>query len=312
MEKRTFKDISQSDFDLIGDIHGHADELKQLLLKLGYKKVNDTYTHPTRKVLFLGDYIDRGPKIPETLFIVKNMVDSGEAMALMGNHEYNAICYNTKDKKGEYCREHSEKNENQHKQTLVQFSNNVSDYKLYIEWFMTLPLFFETENFRTVHACWDNENISFLKTKLKDAKLKKELLIESTKEGTALHKAIEETLKGKELKLLNGLSFKDKDGHGRTDIRIKWWENPAEQTYHSICVHPLENIPKLAIEEKLDLKFYNRGEKPVFFGHYWLKGNPFFYKNNICCLDYSVAKEGSLAAYRFDNKKLKLENFVIV
>ena len=78
--------------DLIGDIHGHADKLEKLLLKLGYKKSNGVYAHPKRKVLFVGDYIDRGPKIRETLEIVKSMVDSNNAIALMGNHEYNAIC----------------------------------------------------------------------------------------------------------------------------------------------------------------------------------------------------------------------------
>ena len=76
--------------DLIGDIHGHADKLEELLLKLGYAKNNGAYSHPHRKVLFVGDYIDRGPKIRETLEIVKSMVDSENAIALMGNHEYNA------------------------------------------------------------------------------------------------------------------------------------------------------------------------------------------------------------------------------
>lgn len=52
--------------DFIGDIHGHADKLVALLQKLGYTKINGSYAHPERKVLFVGDYIDRGPKIKET------------------------------------------------------------------------------------------------------------------------------------------------------------------------------------------------------------------------------------------------------
>ena len=55
--------------DLIGDVHGHADELEELLRKLGYSKNDKVYSHPNRKVLFVGDYIDRGPKIRETLEI---------------------------------------------------------------------------------------------------------------------------------------------------------------------------------------------------------------------------------------------------
>jgi len=44
--------------DLIGDIHGHADKLEELLLKLDYKKNDGVYSHAKRKVLFVGDYID--------------------------------------------------------------------------------------------------------------------------------------------------------------------------------------------------------------------------------------------------------------
>ena len=50
-------------FDFIGDIHGHANELKLLLDKLGYTIHNGSYTHPTRKAFFVGDYIDRGLQI---------------------------------------------------------------------------------------------------------------------------------------------------------------------------------------------------------------------------------------------------------
>ena len=63
--------------DFIGDIHGYADQLTALLEKMGYSVKYGIYSHPTRKVVFIGDYIDRGPKIRETLMIVRNMVESG-------------------------------------------------------------------------------------------------------------------------------------------------------------------------------------------------------------------------------------------
>jgi hypothetical protein len=53
--------------------------------------------------------------------------------------------------------------------------------------------------------------------------------------------------------------------------------------------------------------FYGVGDKPVFFGHYWLNGNPMLFKNNICCLGYSVAINGKLVAYGFNGEK-KLDN----
>jgi hypothetical protein len=58
---------------------------------------------------------------------------------------------------------------------------------------------------------------------------------------------------------------------------------------------------------------YGRDDRPVFFGHYWLQGNPSLYRENICCLDYSVAKGGKLVAYRFDGEeRLRDEKLVFV
>lgn len=295
--------------DFIGDIHGHADKLQELLLKLGYQKINNIYSHPERKILFVGDYIDRGPKIRETLQIVKSMVDSGNAIALMGNHEYNALCFHFQETEGGHLRKHLIKNIIQHYETLKQFQNKQNEYEDYLEWFKTLPLFYETDTFKAVHACWDNGNIEYLRRTLINDRLTDELIYQSVKKGTELNEAIEQTLKGKELKMPEGLYFIDKDGTKRTEIRIKWWEDPSTMTYKSISVEPIENLPERPIElsELKSLDFYQDTDKPVFFGHYWLKGKPLLYKDNICCLDYSVAKGGKLVAYR-QNGKINLEN----
>jgi hypothetical protein len=301
--------------DLIGDIHGHADKLESLLLKLGYQKRDGAYAHPERKVVFVGDYIDRGPKIRETLDIVKSMVEREQAIALMGNHEYNALCFHYPDAGGGHLRKHTIKNIIQHSQTLQQFQNRQKEYEAYLEWFKTLPLYFETDTFRAVHACWDQSIIDYLKKTLVNDRLTDDLIFQSVKKGSALYEAIEQTLKGKEMELPEGLSFKDKDGTRRTEIRIKWWEDPVKMTYKSISVEPLENLPEQAIDAS-ELKsrgFYPGDDKNVFFGHYWLKGQPSLYKDNICCLDYSVAKGGKLVAYRLDGEgALEGRNLVYV
>lgn len=299
--------------DFIGDIHGHAYKLVVLLNKLGYTYKNGSYSHPDRKALFVGDYIDRGPQIRETLDIVRRMVDGGNAIALMGNHEYNAICFHTPDQSGGHLRNHEIKNIVQHYETLKQFQNKQNEYEEYINWFKTLPLFYEMENFGAVHACWDPANIDYLRKTLVNGKLTDDLIYKSVEKGSTLNIAIEDTLKGKEMKMPKGLHFTDKDGTIRTEIRIKWWEDPSQSNYKNISVEPLESLPETPVDVSLltNSDYYNEEDKAVFFGHYWLKGNPTLYRNNICCLDYSVAKQGHLVAYRFDEEK-KLENNKLV
>lgn len=48
---------------------------------------------------------------------------------------------------------HLIKNIIQHYETLKQFQNKQNEYEEYVDWFKTLPLFYEIETFRAVHAC---------------------------------------------------------------------------------------------------------------------------------------------------------------
>ncbi|MDD3652765.1 MAG: AAA family ATPase [Desulfotomaculaceae bacterium] len=74
-------------FDIIGDIHGCFNELNMLLDKLGYRKRSGYYTHPNgRKAVFPGDLTDRGPHSLDSFWLVKAMVDSGNALYIPGNH----------------------------------------------------------------------------------------------------------------------------------------------------------------------------------------------------------------------------------
>ena len=75
-------------FDIIGDVHGCHDELVELLGTLGYVVEGDIVTPPAgRKAVFLGDIVDRGPKVVEVLTLVMGMVSAGTALCVPGNHD---------------------------------------------------------------------------------------------------------------------------------------------------------------------------------------------------------------------------------
>ncbi len=76
-------------FDIIGDVHGCYDELIELLQKLGYDTTEPTRVVPPpgRKAVFLGDLVDRGPKVVAALDLVQNMVRRGSALCVPGNHD---------------------------------------------------------------------------------------------------------------------------------------------------------------------------------------------------------------------------------
>jgi hypothetical protein len=84
-------------YDIIGDVHGHARELRALLEKMGYRENRGASCHPSCTAIFVGDLIDRGPSNIEAATIARQMVEEGTARIVMGNHEFNAIAFHTED-----------------------------------------------------------------------------------------------------------------------------------------------------------------------------------------------------------------------
>jgi protein phosphatase len=81
-------------FDVIGDVHGCRGELEALLTELGYELRRDDAGRPVgaghpdgRRVVFVGDLVDRGPDTPGVLRLAMGMVAAGAAFAVCGNHE---------------------------------------------------------------------------------------------------------------------------------------------------------------------------------------------------------------------------------
>lgn len=303
-------------YDLIGDIHGCAQSLAALLGELGYRQIDGVFRHAFRKVVFLGDFIDRGPLQREVVRIARSMVEAGQALAVMGNHEFNAIAYFTPSTgPGKHLRPHSEKNRGQHREFLAAYEDDPEAYADVIEWFRSLPLWLDLDGVRIVHACWDQEWIERIRREYGGGFPTDELLQRSALPGNWEFEAVETLLKGKEIPLPQGHSFRDKDGNERRHIRVRWWDSAAN-THRAAFMGPESartHIPDDPIAND-HLIQYAHHAPPVFLGHYWMEGEPRPLATNIACLDFSVAKPGGkLVAYRWDGEKtLDRRKFVSV
>lgn len=81
-------------FDIVGDVHGCFDELMALVHELGYAVERDapgdgfSVQHPAgRRLVFVGDLVDRGPNSPDVIRFVRAAVRSGAAFCVAGNHD---------------------------------------------------------------------------------------------------------------------------------------------------------------------------------------------------------------------------------
>lgn len=304
-------------YDLIGDIHGHHDKLTHLLGHLGYERRQEkqdraTWRHADgRKVIFLGDYIDRGPAIREVLHTVRGMVEAGDALAIMGNHEYNAVCAETPDGKGDFLRP-ERRNRGGQLETKRQFAGHEAEWEEWKLWMRRLPMFLDLGGLRAVHACWDVRRIAGIAGgSLADD----EFLRRSATRETPEFCAVEHLLKGPEMAMPEGHLFHDKQNIARRTVRVRWWDIPATAQVSRLAMPVPFDVPGEAVADELRrIPAYGPDEPPVFCGHYWMPPGsaraPL--APNIACLDYSGAHgDNPLTAYRWDGERtLSTEKFV--
>ena len=317
-------------FDVIGDIHGFADELTALLMKLGYHARGGVWQHPDRTAVFVGDFIDRGGQQLETLRIVRAMIDAGHAHAVMGNHEFNAIAWSQVDpaNPGQHLRRRTDKNRRQHSAFLAAVGQDSDLHAEWTEWFLTLPLWLDLGGLRVVHACWDPAAIATVGDILGGAFLTRDAMPEACRIGTAgtssfapdgsrkdagsdLYLGLETLLKGIEVDLPEGASFEDKDGHTRNSVRTQWWKTSPVSYREGAILPPRDQglLPEVALPH-VAMPGHDGGT-PVFVGHYWWSEDLEPRSPAVACVDYSAGKGGPLVAYRWDGEaKLTAEKFV--
>lgn len=300
-------------YDIIGDIHGQADKLIGLLNKLGYHHDGTSHVAPQgHQAIFIGDFIDRGRGQLATLNIVFDMIDNHQALAIMGNHEYNAICYATLGDDGRYLRPHTPSNIAGHRAFIDEVGFGTDLHRYWLGRFYELPLWLELDDCLCIHACHDRYSMDILNPLLDKQRLTPHTVALTGKDLQVYH-AIEHLLKGIESPLPQGITMTDKTGIVRTRARVKWWVDAWQQRSidEVLIADDLPSTPLNRLNPNLG-RFQTTANKPIFIGHYWLDGTPTLLSDGVVCTDYSAGKDGYLTAYQFDteNPVLSHGNFV--
>lgn len=323
MNYRPDHDITPG-YDVIGDVHGEAGKLRDLLYEMGYREKDGVWKHPARMAVFVGDYVDRGPDQIGVYRIVRAMVEAGAAHAIMGNHELNAIAYATPDGQGGWCRKHNDDNQRAHAEFLEQVVEGSDLHREIIAWFLTLPLWLELDGIRAVHACWDEQAMKDIAPYIgPNNTLPPDCIPAAAGIGSKgknfirrngrvdedlnpLYRSIETLLKGVEVELPEGVSY-HAEGKERYATRVGWWSAPGT-SYDDGAIFsrkqrqelqkplPSDPLPALSLKKQTD-------PRPLFIGHYWRQaGQEAIVAPNIVCVDFSACRGGQLVAYRWSGE----------
>lgn len=241
---------------------------------------------------FLGDFIDAGDAVrgaddAAVLRRVRAMIDAGAAVAVMGNHELNAILYHTTGTDGLALRARSARNRAQHRSFVAAFGDATPAARGWTDWFLTLPLWLDLGGIRLVHACWSQPDIDIVAARRPDGRLHPEDLPEIAARKSAFARSVDRLVTGPEIALPPAHNFLDKGGHHRDRVRIAWWRSGAE-TWRAaaLSVPDPAELPEGDLPKEQGIAFYPRGAKPVLVGHYKMQGTPIVETESVACLDY--------------------------
>ena len=225
-------------YDVIGDIHGHADKLTALLRKLGYRDHLGAWRHPDRTAIFVGDFIDRGPGQLETIDIVRRNArcryrTGGDGQSRVQRHRLAYARSGTRRRAPAPPQPTriaiSTRRFWRKPKTTPHCTRNS------LRWFLTLPLWLDLPELRVVHACWhpatwQRSNPSSSRGA---CSIRPWCRGQPPQNDGVSH--VEGLTKGLEIELPAGHEFHDKDGHRRGNVRVRWWDTKAD-TYRKAAI----------------------------------------------------------------------------
>lgn len=145
--------------DIVGDIHGELGALRDLLAAAGYDAAG---CHPEgRKLVFVGDLVDRGPDSPGVVDLVRELMAAGRAVAILGNHELNLLRNERKHGNDWFWNERSERDARFTPCAQVTRDDERRDM---LDFFASLPLMLSRPDLRVTHAAWHAPSVQHLST----------------------------------------------------------------------------------------------------------------------------------------------------
>jgi len=277
---------------IIGDIHGEADLLRQLLARID----------PDDDLIFVGDLIDRGHDNRGVVKTVRTLVESGRAICLMGNHELSAVLYHTRGQDGAWLREHTDVTQQKHAAFLRDYPVGDPDTQDVIDWFKGLPVFIERPNLRVIHAQWDAASIDRLRKSGGEQGSLPTDWIDRWQNDPGFQSALETLTSGQQFPLPHGQTYVDKSGHKKRDVRLSWWNARDAKRLSGQIAGPTERQQRFDMypAKHVPHAFYPANAPTIVFGHYSLDDDQPVRAPNVICVDHTRREGGPLTAWRTD------------
>ncbi|HTU18850.1 MAG TPA: metallophosphoesterase [Gemmataceae bacterium] len=266
--------------DILGDIHGEIDALRLLLRRLGYAP--DGSHAEGRRLIFVGDLVDRGPDSPAVIDLVRQLLASERAQCVLGNHELNILLGRRKPDNIWFF--HHELTAGHRAAARPQVWIEPQAQEAILAFFATLPLALERSDVRVVHACWHEEKIA---------------LVRQATDTEKLHRAQQERIEADICR--RGLSGPSATLARQNEDAVKLLTSGPE----AIADTPFEAMGQIRHERRVAWWLDYMGPLCVF-GHYWrillpheVDGDRLFTgiplhaalgRSDAMCIDYSVGK----------------------
>lgn len=303
--------------DIVGDIHGEYEALRSLMCHLGYDQQGN---HPQdRTLVFVGDFCDRGPDSPAVLALAQELVESGRALAVLGNHEINLLREDAKDGSGWFF--DSRVQRDNEKYAPYQRPNAAARARI-VTFLSTLPIGLERADLRVIHAAWQDEQIEVARTLPMGSVRQRYDDWELAAQQEAAESELEQLMAAELERWEHGLETHHKEPpflHAHAQFELsKQMNNPLKVLTSGVERNgtvPFYASGKWRFVERVQWWDEYDDRVPVVVGHYWRrlnkvehstagKGDIDLFKNtsplawhgkhrNVFCVDFSVGSRWS-------------------